>query len=207
VRPTLRSEVYSLHNRCAIARSQGERAPASLRSKLRGWPHETVRAAKGTHYTIAARLHVRRASERQRACVVSYADGHTRRFAQRRGLTPLPLRGRPFTPQVAPSAHAPARENHSELRLLLHRPAYPKLGYRQRLTTWKKNGQRAARRGVAKQTVLTTVSYSLTLARNLCSSSERRVLARGPQGRAVKPGVSPGPLPVPSWRALANGPF
>jgi len=34
--------------------------------------------------------------------------------------------------------------NRSELRLLLDGSAYPELGYSQHLTTWKKNGRRAA---------------------------------------------------------------
>ncbi len=96
----------SLHNRCAIARSQ---------------------------------------SKRQRACVISYADGHREGCAQQTwtysGFCSLPLtqtlcslnehrvwreapQGRPTKPVVS-------------LRLL----AYPEPGYRQRLTTWKKNGR------------------------------------------------------------------
>ncbi len=37
-------------------------------------------------------------------------------------------------------------------------------------------------RGLRSKPVLTMVSYSLTLARNLCSLSECRVLAGGPPG-------------------------
>jgi len=34
--------------------------------------------------------------------------------------------------------------------------AYPKLGYRQRLTTWKKNGRRAPSKGARSKPILTT---------------------------------------------------
>ena len=59
--------------------------------------------------------------------------------------------------------------------MLRNRPAYPKRGYRQRLTTWKNNRRCAPNERLRRKPVLTTLSCSLALAQTLRLSSERRV--------------------------------
>ncbi len=128
--------------------------------------------------------------------------GHTpRRFVSKPGHTPGFARSRSHKPSARSTNGTnggnfwPPSGPRIEARLgggpevpvvsygvLRNRPAYPEHSYRQRLTTWKKNGRRAPQRAVAQQTVLTTGLSERGRVQTLRSPPRTEHFAGGPLG-------------------------
>ena len=136
-----------------------------------------------THYANAARLHVRRTSERRRACVVSYANDQ-RGWSDLQNLDSLRVlfadahRNPPLARRAQVLSERQRAINRSVLRLL----AYPEPRCRQRLTTWKKNRRCAPGEGARSKPVTHYGFHSLALAQTLRSARRTEHFAGGPPG-------------------------